>query len=72
MPAKAKTINTDCPVCKATGRVESRLPGRKRICPECGGTGKVPARRRELLLKRAQARPDLVHFNRRRLYRHRT
>jgi DnaJ-class molecular chaperone len=31
---------TDCPICKATGRVQSRLPFRKKICGECGGTGK--------------------------------
>jgi len=31
---------TDCPICKATGRLQSRLPFRKKICGECGGTGK--------------------------------
>ena len=56
MPVSVMTINTDCPVCKASGRVES-LPFRKKICGECGGTGKVSAHRCEQLLKRTKARP---------------
>jgi DnaJ-class molecular chaperone len=56
MPVSVKTINTDCPICKATGRVQSRLPFRKKICAECSGTGKVTALRREQLLRRAKAR----------------
>jgi hypothetical protein len=43
------------PCVQATGRVESRLPGRKRICPECGGTGKVSTLRREALLKKMKS-----------------
>src|SRR5262245_29384951 len=42
----------DCPVCRATGRVESRLPARKRVCLECGGRGRVTPIRREQLIKR--------------------
>jgi len=45
----------DCSVCRATGRVDSRLPFRKKICGECGGTGKVSAARREQLLKKSKA-----------------
>jgi DnaJ-class molecular chaperone len=56
VPVSVKTINTDCPICKATGRVDSRLPFRKKICNECGGTGKISALRREQLLKRAKSR----------------
>jgi hypothetical protein len=40
---------------QATGRVESRLPGRKRVCPECGGTGKVSTLQREALLKKMKS-----------------
>ena len=51
-----KTINTDCPICRGTGRVESRLPFRKKTCDECAGTSKVPALRREVLLMRMKER----------------
>ena len=54
MVGKVHTTHSlhDCPVCKATGKVESRLPGRKRVCPECGGRGRVTPIRREQLIKR--------------------
>jgi hypothetical protein len=53
MARNAHIVNplTDCPICGATGRVASRLPGRKKVCPECGGTGHVPFKRRQQLLK---------------------
>ena len=54
MARNAHIVNplTDCPVCEATGRVASRLPGRKKVCPECGGTGHVNFKRRQQLLKK--------------------
>jgi DnaJ-class molecular chaperone len=52
MAGNAQTTNPlrDCPVCRATGKVESRLPARKQVCPECGGRGRVTPTRREQLL----------------------
>ena len=47
---------TDCPVCEATGRVPSRLPGGKKVCPECGGTGHVKFQRRQQLLAKLKAK----------------
>jgi DnaJ-class molecular chaperone len=52
MPIDGKIINTDCPVCKATGRIDSRLPFRKKDCGECGGTGKIAALRRKVLIRK--------------------
>src|SRR5262249_19173928 len=31
----------DCPVCDGEGKVDSRLPGRKKDCPRCLGRGWV-------------------------------
>lgn len=31
----------DCPVCHGEGKVDSRLPGRKKDCPRCLGKGWV-------------------------------
>ena len=58
MARNAHTINPlhDCPTCKTTGHVASRLPFRQRVCPECGGTGHVSLKRREQLLKKAKER----------------
>src|SRR5262245_11152856 len=58
MAGSGHTINRlhDCPTCKATGRVESRLPFRQKVCPQCGGTGHVSLMRREQLLKRVKER----------------
>jgi hypothetical protein len=44
----------DCPKCKATDKVDSRLPLRKQACSECGGRGRVTPLRREQLLKRVK------------------
>jgi DnaJ-class molecular chaperone len=56
MSVSIKTINTDCPICRGTGRVESHLPFRKKVCDECAGTSKVPALRRQVLLMRMKER----------------
>jgi len=45
---------TDCPKCKATGKIESRLPFRKQVCPECSGRGRVTLIKRIKLLKRLE------------------
>jgi len=46
----------DCPTCHATGRVESRLPFRQKLCDACGGSGRVKPGRREQLLKKTKPR----------------
>jgi hypothetical protein len=46
------SLTADCPLCNATGYVESRLPGRKKLCGECGGRARVTAVKREQVLKR--------------------
>jgi DnaJ-class molecular chaperone len=45
---------TDCPKCKATGKVDSRLPFRKQVCPECGDSGRVTPTKRVKLIKRLE------------------
>jgi DnaJ-class molecular chaperone len=42
----------DCPTCRATGRVESRLPFRQKTCEDCGGKARITPARREQILKR--------------------
>jgi DnaJ-class molecular chaperone len=34
-------LHQDCPVCKARGKVPSRLPFRFKLCPKCGGRGRI-------------------------------
>jgi hypothetical protein len=46
---------SDCPACRAKGYVESRLPGRKKICDECGGRARITSARCELIIKRTAA-----------------
>src|SRR5262245_2629530 len=53
MATKAPRL-TDCPTCRATGRVESRLPFRQRICGDCGGKARITPAKRELILKRTK------------------
>jgi hypothetical protein len=54
MPRKVHSVDQldDCPVCQATGRVESRLPFRTKVCEACGGRARITAERRQALLKR--------------------
>ena len=51
MATKAPTL-TDCPTCRATGRVESRLPFRQKICEDCGGKARITPARRDQILNR--------------------
>jgi len=46
----------DYPACRATGYVESRLPGRKKLCDECGGGARITPAKRELIIKRTAAK----------------
>jgi hypothetical protein len=40
MVTKSPTL-TDCPTCRATGKVESRLPFRQKTCGDCGGHARI-------------------------------
>ena len=42
---------SDCPACRATGYVESRLPGRKKRCDECGGKARITLAKREQIIE---------------------
>jgi hypothetical protein len=57
MPEGKRTDSlSDCPACRATGYVESRFPGRKKICDECGGRARITPAKRELIIKRTAAK----------------
>ena len=53
-PAANKKLRalTDCPTCRATGKVESRLPFRQKTCHDCGGRARVTPTKREQILQR--------------------
>jgi len=53
MATKAPTL-TDCPTCRATGKVESRLPFRQKTCDDCGGRARVTPAKRDQIMKRSQ------------------
>jgi len=46
----------DCPTCRATGRVDSRLPFRQKVCVDCGGKARIAPAKREQILKRLKQR----------------
>src|SRR5262245_37649705 len=56
MAPKASTL-ADCPTCRATGKVESRLPFRQKTCDDCGGRARVTLVKRDQILKRSKERP---------------
>ena len=51
MATKAPTL-ADCPTCRATGRVDSRLPFRQKVCDDCGGRARITLAKREQIFKR--------------------
>jgi DnaJ-class molecular chaperone len=53
MATKAPTL-TDCPTCRATGKVESRLPFRQKTCDDCGGRARITLAKRDQILKRSK------------------
>src|SRR5262245_25538371 len=55
MATKTPTL-ADCPTCRATGKVESRLPFRQKTCDDCGGRARITVARREQILKRSKER----------------
>jgi DnaJ-class molecular chaperone len=51
METKSPSL-TDCPTCRATGRVDSRLPFRQKTCDDCGGKARITVPKRKQILKR--------------------
>jgi DnaJ-class molecular chaperone len=57
MVTKSPTL-ADCPTCRATGRVESRLPFRHKVCDDCGGKARITVAKHEQILERLKERPQ--------------
>jgi DnaJ-class molecular chaperone len=55
MVTKNPTL-TDCPTCRATGKVESRLPFRQKTCGDCGGRARITPAKLEQIIKRTAAK----------------
>jgi len=46
----------ELPTCRATGKVDSRLPLRQKTCDDCSGRARVTLAKRDQILKRSKER----------------